>query len=165
MAFQITSDEQDAEIFNPLSNTNEITIPFTYGSTSFDVTGELSSGTLWDSSSCTLTELLEIQGAFQGLGTTASTIDIDGYDLPLTGRLPMTIQVEYRIEGTTCSTSLQEMYSCYQNVSNCMGSSASDQSTNQQTVINLFDPFIQAGAMGASDIPNVTDLAQEMQYQ
>jgi hypothetical protein len=153
-----------AELFNPLDESDGFEFTYNTGN-SFNFGGTWTSAPLWDSTQCTLTQNVVIQGEFEPLGTTPITETLDGNAIPITGRMTMSLQIQYSIEGTTCTNSLQEMYNCYQNVTTCMGSDSNTQLGNQQVVDSLFNPFIQSGAMTPADIETVTGMTAQIQYQ
>jgi hypothetical protein len=165
IAFKVDANETDvAELFDPLDEPDGFQFTYNAGNT-FDFSGTWTSAPLWDSTLCTLTQNLTLQGEFEPLGTTSTTETLDGNVLPITGRMTMSVQIQYSISGSTCTNSLQEMYNCYQDVTTCMGTDANSQLGYQQIVDSLFNPFIQSGAMTPADIQTVTGMTAQIQYQ
>jgi hypothetical protein len=118
-------------------------------------------GTLWADPGC-LTQLhLEQSGTY-----TRSTHSSNGIDV--SGDLALRVQVVRRIfpkTGGDCTPTLQALQSCYDDVTTCGGSSPSENQALQEEIQAMFDPYIQAGAMTAGDIPQITHLTYEVVYQ
>ena len=168
LAFKVnTSTNTSAFIITPANPNSGLSVTFSATDQSFSLSGSFQPSTLWSDPNCTIEDFLDFNGNLAPLGSTPNPMNAMGTSFTLLGRITMDVRLEKKFlpDLITCSASLQAMYSCYQNVSNCMGSSLSDQQMNLLIVQSLFDPFIQAGAMSASDIPFTTSVAYEVTYQ
>lgn len=74
--------------------------------------------------------------------------------LPLLGRIAMNFDLIFSPNGTDCA----QLEACYNNASAC------DQ-TDNQIVQSEFSPFINAGLITVTDIPNVQSLEYQVSYQ
>ncbi len=120
----------------PNSNGIEVTVG---SNQTFSSPPASATNTLWDDPACSREDNEGVEGSFGS------------------GRVEFTLT--YTIEFTgNCAASLQAMANCYNDATQCGTHSQSDAQS-------LFEPFIDATAMSASDIPNLTGLAYEMVYQ
>ncbi len=139
-------------VFSDPTNTGSLpTLPVTVNSNqSLAYNEQTSPAQVWNDPSCTSTESLQENGSLSGG--------------PGSGRVAVTIQIVTTFDGT-CGPTLQSIYNCYQDSTQCGGTSTS---TNQQTQSQwqtMFNPYIQTAAMTATDIPNVANIAYEVTYQ
>lgn len=153
-----------AQISSPGDATQYISVNFQSDNLTFGMTGSYPAVTLWNNSACTLQEFIEVSGRIQPPGDTPATMAYQGTSYPISGRLGMDIWIEQTISGN-CSESLQEMSACYQDVTQCGGTSSQENQANQQYVQQLFSPYIQAGTLTAQEISNVSDVAFQISYQ
>ncbi len=153
-----------AMLFTPIQPTDNYSIGFQSDNQTFGISGSYPPATLWTDPACTVTELLEITGRVQPLGTTPNTTTFQGVPFMLTGRLSIDVWDEERFDGN-CAPSLQAMYNCYNDVTTCPGASPLDQSGNQQYVLQLFGAEIQAGIMAPQDIPTALSTAYQVSYE
>ena len=143
-----------AGIFPYPTPTNASGIGVTIGANQTFGTNQTASGTLWDDPACTREDDQLVDGSFTKTNGpwTSNTPEI-----AKSGRIQLTLAYTITLSGT-CTASLQAMANCYNDSTQCGSHSQSD-------VQSLFGPYIAAGAMAATDIPNLTALAYEMSYQ
>lgn len=119
--------------------------------------------TLWNDPTCTTTTYLQENGTIvPGAGH-----PIAGGTGQTVGSITLKVQVIQTFDGTngSCGPELQAMSNCYQNVTQCGGADAGTNQQLQAQVQSIFSAFIGAGAMAASDIPNMTNVSYEVLYQ
>jgi hypothetical protein len=75
--------------------------------------------------------------------------------LPLSGRIAMNFVWDYAPSGADCA---QWIEPCYQNASSCSA-------VDQQVVSDEYSPFVDAGVLSISDLPNVEKLEYQVSYQ
>jgi hypothetical protein len=138
-----------------VDTTDDTTLSFSYA---------YSPQTLWSSAGCTTRQYLDEQGSIvRGQGHLVA-----GTKSGMTvGSLTLDVQVIRSFDSTdgSCAADQQVMSDCYQNVSQCGGADASDNQARQDYVRELFETYIQAGAMTATDIATVTQVAYGVHYQ
>lgn len=121
--------------------------------------GDSNPQTLWDDSACTSQLMLEEKGTVQ---KTSALKTVAGYKTQ--GRVSVTIQVIKTFDGT-CRPSLEKMLNCYKDVTQCGGKDSPENKSYQAVVQELFNPFIEAGAMTQDEMPSITAVAYEVSYQ
>lgn len=143
-----------AGIFPYPTSSNSYGIGVTLGNAQAFGTNQSAAGTLWDDPACTREDEEGIDGSYKKSSGpwTSNTPEIIK-----SGRVQFTLDYTISFIGS-CAASLQAMANCYNDATQCGSHSQSD-------VQSLFEPFITAGAMAATDIPNLTDLGYEMSYQ
>jgi hypothetical protein len=119
---------------------------------------------LWRNDRCVRRMYLDEEGSL----APGASLPVPGSSATTRGRVNLRITVTSRIEDNYsqgCAQTLQAMKSCYLDVTACGGGSADANATLQDAVRDVFEPYIQARVMTAADIPNVTRLTYEIQYQ
>ncbi len=119
------------------------------------------SATFWQDPKCTSSVLIKESGT---LTQNANVAAPAGNTYPLKGSLQLTLQVITRLQGN-CTASFVAMYACYQESTQCGGTSTKTNLSLQGEVIHIFAPWINSGTIQASDIPNLTGYAYEVTYQ
>lgn len=158
------SSNGQASIYAPIGATDSFTVYFQSDNQTFTANSSSPVETLWSDPACTIQENLEIQGRLQPLGSTSSLGIFDGTSMTITGRISNDVWVEDQISGN-CAATLQALAQCYQSASACGESTSAENQADQQLVQELYQLYIQAGAMTVQDIPNVTDLSYQVSYQ
>jgi hypothetical protein len=116
-------------------------------------------GTFWEDPSC-YNRIYDVQeGSF-----TRSTGQKSADGFPLSGTLEIKFTHNATIEGS-CGPTLQLISECYSDMTKCGGASMTENQLIQEAFQNFLNPYIQSGAMTASDIPNLTALGYEVTYQ
>jgi hypothetical protein len=114
-------------------------------------------------SSCTVQTFITYSGMLDPLGSTPSTGSIGDTPVTLIGRLSLSVTISIVIQGSTCSTALQNISACYLNQADCAGQQSSD--------FSFFDPWIAAQTFTGAGIANLTpnttgaSLSYQIQYQ
>lgn len=140
-------------------------LPVTVGSddVTLSYTNATTPQTLWKDPTCTTSTYLAEQGSIvPGAGHAVA-----GSTRLTQGSITLTVQVIQTFDSTTasCTSELQSMSQCYQDVTQCGGTDSGSNQQLQSQVQSLFEPYIQAGAMAASDIPTATAVSYEVHYQ
>ncbi len=115
--------------------------------------------TLWLDDVCTSRTYLEESGSIQP----APANPVAGTGALTRGKIQLKVQVITTFDGT-CGPSLQQMSDCYQDRTTCGGSNDGENRVLQSHVQNIFETYIQANVMSANDIPSMTSVAYEIQY-
>jgi hypothetical protein len=87
-----------------------------------------------------------------------------GNSYPLSGGIEISFQVITQLKGN-CTPTLQFMMNCYNDLTQCGGSSNTDNLQIQQEIFGIFDPMIQAQVIRVSDIPNLINYAYIVSYE
>ncbi len=95
--------------------------------------------------------------------STPSTLPTEN-SLPIAGEIQITIRVTTQFQGN-CTPTFLELSQCYQDPTQCGGSSDAENLQIQTVVMNAFAPWIQSQVMTATDIPILTNFAYEVFYQ
>jgi hypothetical protein len=109
---------------------------------------------LWDDPACTSEQDEVIEGQFKISGGPFTS---SPPGIPISGHLALTITYTTTFSGN-CTASLTSMADCYADSTQCG-------SHNQSDVQALFEPYINAGALTAAGIVNLSTLAFEISYQ
>ncbi len=88
---------------------------------------------------------------------------------PVSGRVDLTFQVYVFFDPfsptATCAPAMELLAACYVDNAKCDTDDPGLALERQKFAISLFKPYIDAGALHASDISNVTTLAYEVTYK
>ncbi|MDR3607274.1 MAG: hypothetical protein P4M08_07835 [Oligoflexia bacterium] len=163
------------------SGTGNLEIPITYSAIAKSISASATPGSATDAwgtdSSCLLQTFITITGNLDPLGTTASTISIQGASVSLNGRFSGKVTVSLLIadmtDALTCATALQKISACYGNLTDCDSTSGSavDNQTIQAGYQAYFGPWVDAQVLTAAEIAQLTpdlengSLSYEIQYQ
>jgi hypothetical protein len=123
--------------------------------------GKTASMTYWQDPECQYYLEISENGKFTKTPPIATP---SGSDLPLSGKLELTIQVINKFQGN-CAASFTLISKCYQDVNDCGGKDSTENEDLQAIVIELLDPWIQSKAILPADIPNLVNYAYEVSYQ
>ena len=82
----------------------------------------------------------------------------------LSGSLQLTVQIIYQFQGD-CAPSLQAIYQCYMDSSQCGGTDSTSNLDLQAVAIRMFTPWIESQTIQVSDIPHLSNYAYEVIYQ
>jgi hypothetical protein len=82
----------------------------------------------------------------------------------LSGSLQLTVQVIYQFQGD-CAPSLQSIYQCYMDSSQCGGTNVTANLDLQALVVRMFAPWIESQTIQISDIPHLSNYAYEVEYR
>lgn len=135
-------------------------LPVTVGSDqSLSFLGSSAPQVLWADEKCTSQLWLEEKGglnsADKGKAWGKST---------LSGRAELDVQV-IRIFDGDCKASLKEMQICYQDSTQCGGSSDEENTAYQEYIKSIFDRHIEEGLLTAEEIPSITQIGYQVFYQ
>ena len=89
---------------------------------------------------------------------------VAGSSRKTSGRIQLKVQVIEAFEGT-CGPTLQSMSDCYQDATLCGEATTAENLQLQTQIQEMFNPYIDAHAMSASDIPSLSNIAYEVQYE
>jgi hypothetical protein len=162
----ILQDEATGEALMTAAVGGQTAIPIWVGTDNIELfyANNTSPQALWLDSSCTTKTYLEEEGAI----VRAAGHHVEGTNSGWTvGSLTLSVQVIQSFEGVngSCQSELQAMSTCYQDINQCGSSSSATNEARQDRVREVFETYIQAGAMTAADIPNVTGVGYEVHYQ
>lgn len=121
--------------------------------------GSSGANTFWLDASCTIEMFLQESGALTRYGT--STVSTTG--LTVIGGMQLKVQMIQEIKGD-CAHSFSQVHDCYLDPLQCGGSDNTENLNLQTSVKGLLDPYINAGVMSLSDLPNLKTLAYELNY-
>jgi len=157
----ISRDEASGEAYLAASDESGYALPVTVDASTSKLSfvGQTSPATLWNDDACTTRLYVDEAGSFEK-SSSAGTMG----GKPLSGSLAVTLSLTRTLDGD-CSASLQAMKSCYENEAQCGGTDSADNASLHAGVADFFDPYLQAGVLNAADIPSLTVLAYEIQYQ
>jgi hypothetical protein len=150
---------------DPNNPNNYQTVYVAANGKSFGYSAESGWQAFWTNNSC----LMNISDTYIGNINPLASSDPSSVSsalgrIPLTGRLSVKITEEIAFQGN-CTTTWQEMESCYQNVASCPGSNAADQANAQDVVLSIYRPWVQAGAISPNEINTTSDLRFDVSYQ
>ena len=118
-------------------------------------------GTFWTDPNCQSTFDLVESGT---LTQTTAVMPPAGNTLPLKGELQLTLRLVTQLTGN-CGPTLQTIADCYQDATQC-GGTTSDQNQQIQTQVQtLFGPYIESEALALADLPTLSEYAFEVSYQ
>lgn len=152
-------DKNIAYLVNPNNSNNSFPVYFN-SERKLGITSNPAASTLWTDPNCQTQVTLSLDGSYSqssGLGTSAS-------GLKLSGRIGLNIQMIRTITGD-CAATMATLGACYQDAQQCGGSNATENQNWQKSVQTLFNPYIQAGAMTAAEIPSVRGVSYELTYE
>jgi hypothetical protein len=119
---------------------------------------------LWKDPACTSKLYLEEDGAIMA----GPANPVAGSTRATSGRVQLRVRVTeifQEIHPGACGSTLTLMSNCYQDVTQCGGADSGSNQQLQTQVQTMFNSYIQAGAISASDIPNLSNISYEVQYQ
>lgn len=162
----ILQDEATGEALMTAAVGGQTAIPIWVGADNTELfyANNTSPQILWFDPNCTTRLYLEEEGSI----VRSAGHHVEGTNSGQTvGSLTLSVQVIRSFEGVNgaCQTELQAMSACYQDINQCGGSTGADNQARQEWVQDLFETYIQAGAMTASDIAQVTGIGYEVHYQ
>ncbi len=99
-----------------------------------------------------------------GAGKIVKETPITAGKFTISGRAQVEWTKSYSFTGD-CAAAFQQMASCYSDAALCPGTSASDRTGYKDFIRSFFNPYIDAGAMSASDIPNTTAVGYTVRYE
>lgn len=114
---------------------------------------------LWDTDHCLTRYYIEESGNY----TPDSTLSPVG-PYRVRGKVQIDFQIIQTFEGD-CTPTLTQLYSCFDNVTNCGGLTDDENKNLQATVQELFQPYIEAKALKPEEIPLLTSLSFKARYE
>ena len=122
--------------------------------------GQSTSAELWTDTAC------QSYLDFQESGKVTQNTNIQGPSgntLALSGQLQLTFKITNYLSGD-CTATLQFFANCYQDSTQCEGSTSDQNLRIQAAIQDTFAPYIDSGAMNFSDFPSVTSYGYEAAY-
>jgi len=123
--------------------------------------GTTTPSTFWHDKECqTYLEVLEN-------GTLSKTVTGHipaGNTRKIMGEIHLTVQVNTLFNGN-CRATFQSLANCYQDASQCEGSSSTENLQNQSAVIENFRPLLESETITPADIANLVNYSYEVSYQ
>lgn len=116
----------------------------------------------WNDPSCVLNLGL------QGSGSLSSTSG-NSSGIATIGRMTMNLTVSRQFQGTSdtsCLTYLSDLANCFNDPSQCGSlATSTDGMDPHDWALSVFNTYINAGVMQATDIPNVVSMSYQVLYQ
>jgi hypothetical protein len=118
--------------------------------------------TLWLDPACTRTAILQEVGSFSANSSKRTMSD--------PGSLSLTFTYYEMFDGD-CTATFTQLQACMNDATQCSETPGSPSETLeelaelQETVSNFFGPYLESGALNASDIPQLKTFAFEVTYQ
>lgn len=127
--------------------------------------GGMASQPLWNNAECKVTTEIQINGQIEK-NTSASLhplpTPLSSY--PLAGRLSFTLQVIHQLQGS-CEDSLDQLTLCSEDITQCRGQNAEEDSQLQHLARTLLLPWIESGALDPLHIKELKNFAYELLYE
>ena len=126
------------------------------------MSGATPSKTFWKDTKCTTQSALYEEGELQLHEPRRTAAD----GKPLSGRVRIdTMWADFADGGADCEPTLQAIAACYQDVSQCLGATDTENTETQLRWRKLFGPYIDHGVMTVADIERVRAVAYQVSFQ
>lgn len=119
----------------------------------------------WDDKNCVdRFDFREYDGLLKRFET-PQKMTVSGTTIDISGVIQMKVSILHTIEGDgSCVASLQKAYDCYNDARLCHGANPEEDVKLQEELIQMFEPYINSGAMSAQDLLVLKSYGYEVQY-